>query len=311
MHWLNYHHLLYFWTAAKEKGMSAAARKLNVTQPTVSGQIRELESRCGGKLLVRRGNELHMTPLGERVFAYADEIFDIGQELMATLEQPEVTRPVAFVAGVVESLPKLVAYELLKPALAMDEAVFLRVSQGPLDRLLGDLSVHGVDLVLSDAPISPHFHVRAFNHPLGESPVGIFAEAEMAEALRDGFPRSLQGQPFLLPAPRTMLRRAIDYWFDQIDVKPAVVAEFDDSALLKAFAHEGLGAYAAPLVIEQDLAETYGSRLAGSCAGVSERYYAISVERRIQHPAVAAIARSAGKLLTGRRQAPRGKDRRR
>lgn len=277
--------------------MSAAARKLNVTQPTVSGQVRELEERCGGKLLVRKGNHLEMTALGERVFAYADEIFNIGRELMASLAQPDQARPVQLVAGVVDAVPKLVAYELLKPALALSEPIYLQVTQGPLDHLLGSLSVHTVDVVLSDTPISPHFHVRAFNHLLGESDVGIFAAPAAADGLREGFPRSLTDYPCLLPAKRTMLRRSMEYWFEEVGARPRFVAEFDDSALLKAFAHGGLGAFAAPLVIQKDLASAYGVSLVGRCDGVSERYYAISVERRIQHPAVAAIARSAGAML--------------
>lgn len=297
MHWLNYHHLLYFWTAATEKGMSAAARKLGVTQPTVSGQVRELEDRCGGKLLERRGNELHLTALGERVFAYADEIFHLGRELMSAVEQPDEDRPARFAVGVVEALPKLVAYELLMPALSLAEPVTIHVSQGPLDRLLGSLSIHSIDLVLSDTPISPHFHVRAFNHPLGESDVGIFATPVIAARLKDEFPSSLEDEPFLLPAPRTMLRRSLEYWFEQTNLRPRFVAEFDDSALLKAFAHGGLGMFAAPVAIRRDLADAYGFELVGSCEGVQERFYAISVERRIQHPAVAAISRSASAML--------------
>lgn len=297
MQWLNYHHLLYFWMAAKEGGMSAAARKLRVTQPTVSGQIRELEQQCGGKLLVRKGNEQHLTPLGQHVFSYADEIFNLGRELVASLEDRDVHKPVQIVVGVVDAIPKLVSYELLKPALTLPESVFLRVTQGPLERLLASLSVHRVDLVLSDAPIAPHLHVRAFNHALGEAKIGLFAVTELARTLRDDFPASLTDQPFLLPAKPTMLRRSLEWWFEQIGVAPRFVGEFDDSALLKAFAHGGLGVFAAPLIIEEDLASMYGFELVGECEGVTERYYAISVERRIAHPGVAAIAKAAGHLL--------------
>ncbi len=301
MKWLNYHHLLYFWTAARERGMSAAARTLHVTQPTVSGQVRELEQRLGGKLLVRTGNELQMTRLGERVFAYADEIFNLGRQLLESVEQPDRGESVPLAVGVVDAMPKLVAYELLEPALSLPEPIYLRVTEGPLDQLLGSLSTHKLDLVLSDAPISPHFHVRAFNHSLGESKVSIFAIPRLAEALREGFPGSLHGQPFLLPANGTMLRRSLEYWFEQVGVRPCFVAEFDDSALLKAFAHGGLGAFSAPTTIAKDLRQTYGVEPVGSCDGVTERYYAISVERRIKHPAVAAIARSAGAFLEGTR----------
>lgn len=294
---LNYHHLLYFWTAAKEGSMSAAARRLHVTQPTVSGQIRELEERCGGPLLLRRRTGLRLTPLGQQVFGYAEDIFALGQELVATLEGEDPTKPARLVVGVVDALPKLVAYELLRPALRLGEPVYLEVRQAPLSRLLGELSVHAIDVVISDAPIAPHYHVRAYNHPLGDSDVGVFLQGpEVAEVSKD-FPKSMDGRPFLLPGAHTMLRRSIEHWFDQAGVRPNYVAEFDDSGLLKAFAHEGLGAFAAPIAIESDLRSTYDAHCVGVCDGVSERYYAISVERRIQHHAVRAIAQSAGSLL--------------
>lgn len=303
--WLNYHHLLYFWTTAKEGSMTAAARKLRVTQPTVSGQIRELEERCGGPLLDRRGRETRLTSLGEVVFSYADEIFNIGKELVAHLERPEVDRPVRLVVGVVDAMPKLVAYELLRPALQLQESVYLEVVQGSFDRLLASLSVHSVDVVLSDAPISPHFHVRAYNHPLGESEMAIYASKALAETYEGEFPHALDGKPFLIPARQTMLRRSLEYWFDREGISPRLVAEFDDSALLKAFAADGLGAFAAPSLVAEDLRHAYGVVEVGRCEGVRERYYAISVERRIKHPAVDAIARSAGATL----DRPRGKQR--
>lgn len=303
MHWLNYNHLMYFWMTAREGSMSAAARQLHVTQPTVSGQVRELEDACGGKLLSRKGNRLELTALGHRVFGYADDIFGLGQELMASVHRPDREQPARLVVGVVDAMPKLVAHELLRPALGLPNPIYLEVRAGPLDRLLGNLSVHTVDLVLSDAPISPHFHVRAFNHPLGESPVEIFAAEPLASALRDGFPESLTDQPFLLPSRGTMLRRSLEHWFQANDIAPRFVAELDDSALLKAFAHDGLGAFAAPYFVDHDLAERYEVVSVGRASSLTERYYAISVERKIRHPAVAAITESASKVLTTRRKA--------
>ncbi len=303
-HWLNYHHLLYFWTAAKQGSISAAARHLRLTQPTVSGQIRELEARCGGDLLIRGRRGLWLTPLGQRVFSYAEDIFTLGEELAATLHSDDPTRPTKLVAGIVDALPKLVAYELLQPALSVPDPPYLEVRQASLARLLGDLSVHSVDVVISDAPIAPHYNVRAYDHPLGESAVGIFVPDADANALRKKFPASLQDRPFLLPAKNTMMRRSVEHWFGRHQVSPRFVAEFDDSALLKAFAHSGLGAFAAPMVAESDLRTAYQVEPIGVCDGVFERYYAISVERRIQHPSVLAIARSASALLGRGRRTP-------
>lgn len=297
MAWLNYHHLLYFWTTAREGTMSGAARKLRVTQPTVSGQIRELEERLGGPLFERRGNALELTALGQQVFGYADEIFTLGEELIASIDGQAGRKVRRFTVGVVDSLPKLVVLQLLRPVLALPEPVQLAVRQGNLDTLLGELSTHALDMVLADAPISPHLHVRAYNHVLGASPIGVFAVEALAQRLRDGFPASLHGAPMVLPITPGMLRRALDYWLEQRRLVPRVVAEVEDSALLKGFAREGDGAVIAPLAIEPQLRELYGLHRVGLCEGLDEHYYAISVERRIQHPAVAAVVAAAGSIM--------------
>ncbi len=294
MTWLNYHHLLYFWTAAREGTMSAAAKKLRVTLPTVSGQIRELEDRFGGPLFERRGSGLRLTTLGEHVLGYADGIFRLGEELTA-LVHGGATRKPRFSVGVVDALPKLVAMHVLRPALALADPVQLIVRQGSFDELLGELSTHALDMVLSDTPISPHLHVRAFNHPLGASPVGVFAATALAKRLRERFPASLDGAPMLLPLEPAAMRRALAHWLEQRKVVPQVVAEIEDSALLKAFAQVGEGAVVAPLLIASELREFYGLQLVGACDGLDEHYFAISVERRIHNPAVAAVVSAASK----------------
>lgn len=296
--WLNYHHLLYFWTTAREGSMSAAARKLQVTQPTVSGQIRELEERFGGPLFERLGNSLQLTALGQQAFGYADEIFTLGEDLMAVIDGQGDRKARRFRVGVVDALPKLVVRLLLRPVLSLPEPVLLSVRQGGFEALLGELSTHALDMVLADSPISPHLHVRAYNHVLGSSPVGLFAAAPLARRLRDGFPTSLQGAPMLVPTAPGMLRRALDYWLDQHGLAPRVVAELEDSALLKMFAQAGEGAVISSLVVEAELREIYGLERVGVCEGLDEHFYAISVERRIQHPAVAAVVSAAAHSLT-------------
>lgn len=297
MTWLNYHHLLYFWTTAREGSMSAAARKLQVTQPTVSGQIRELEERFGGPLFERRGNGLQLTALGQQVFGYADEIFTLGEDLVAAIDGRSSRQVRRFTVGVVDAMPKLVVRLLLRPVLALPEPVLLSVRQGSFERLLGELSTHALDMVLSDAPIPPHLHVRAFNHVLGSSPVGLFAAEPLARRLRDGFPSSLHGAPMVVPTAPGVLRRALDYWLEQHDLVPRVVAELEDSALVKMFAQAGEGAVISSLVVETELRELYGLARVGVCEGLDEHFYAISVERRIQHPAVAAVVSAAAKSL--------------
>ena len=296
MTWLNYHHLLYFWVTAREGTMSAAAKKLRVSLPTVSAQIRELETRFGGPLFDRRGG-LQLTALGQQVLGYADEIFALGEELAALVDGKTTRTAVRFAVGVVDVLPKLVTARLLRPALELPDPVQLSVRQGTFDELLGLLSTHAIDMVLADSPIAPHMHVRAYNHQLGVSPLGVFAIATLARELREGFPASLHGAPLILPTEPGMMRRALSYWLDQRQLVPRVVAEIEDSSLMKAFAQSGAGAVVAPLVIEDQLRALFGLERVGACDGLDEHYYAISVERRIQHPAVAAVVSAAGTLL--------------
>ena len=298
---LNYHHLLYFWTVLKEGGVSAASKKLRVAQPTVSGQLRALEQSLGGKLLERHGRRLVPTELGALVSRYAGEIFSIGSELSDALQGRPTARPQRLSVGVADNMPKLVAWRILEPALRGPRAVHLVCSEDKPERLLADLALHQHDLVLADAPANSLSPVRAYSHLLGESSVTIFAAAREAARLRARFPRSLDGARLHVPTESTALRRSLSHWFDAQGIRPAIAAEFQDSALLVEFGRTGDGAFPAPSMLEDELRKRYGVEPAGRLVDVHERFYAISVERRLRHPAVVAITEAArAELFSGR-----------
>lgn len=293
MEWLNYHHLLYFWTVVREGGISKAAEKLRLSQPTISAQIRQLEESLGERLFQRQGRTLVPTDTGRLVFRYADDIFSIGRELMETLRGRPAGRPLQLTVGVANAVPKLIVYRLLRPALQGPEAVQLMCREDSPDQLLAELATHALDVVISDAPAPEHVRVKAFNHLLGESDTAFFAPAALAARLRRRFPASLRDAPALLPARNTALRRGIDQWFAKEDLQPRVIAEFEDTALMKVFSQAVPAVFPAPAAIEQDICRFYGVRVVGRTSAVRERYYAISVERRLKHPAVVAITNTA------------------
>ncbi len=297
MEWLNYHHLLYFHTVVREGGLAPAAAALRLRHSTISAQIHALEDALGERLLQRSGRRLVMTELGRVVYRYADEIFALGRELLDTVRGRPTGKPLRFTVGVADAVPKLIVRELLRPAERLEAPVLLGCREGKPEHLLAQLSLHELDLVLTDAPLPPSVSVRAFSHLLGESPVTIFGAPELARRLRPGFPRSLDGAPFLMPGPESSLRRGLEQWLEQRGLRPRVEAEFDDSALLKAFGQDGLGLFAAPHVLEREVCRQYGVRVVGRLAEVSERFYAISLERRLKHPAVVAITAAAREEL--------------
>ncbi len=297
MDWLNYHHLLYFWTVAKEGGVSAAAEALHVAQPTVSAQIRALERSLGQKLFERHGRHLTLSTRGEAVFRYADEIFSLGRELLQTVKGDPQAAPRRFRVGVSDALPKITTYRLLEPALVMQPAFRLHVRIDKTERLLGELAIHALDLVVADAPMTPSLRVRAFNHLLGETSVSIFGAAELARTLRRGFPRSLHGSPMLLQTSNTAVRQSLDQWFDVHQIQPHIVGEVEDMAMLQTLGEHGLGLFAAPTVVRTEICRRYRVTCVGELEKVREKFFAISVERRITHPAVRVIADQAKRRL--------------
>lgn len=296
MNWLNYHHLLYFYSVAKEGSVTAAALKLHLSQPTLSGQVRQLEEALGEKLFERRGRNLVLSEAGHVVYRYADEIFSLGKELTEAVKGRHNQRSPRFVVGAADVLPKLVVYRLLEPAMKLDGGIRLTVREESMDRLLAALSAHELDLVLSDSPLPPTAGVKAWSHLLTESTVSFFAVPALAAKLRPGFPATLERQPMLMPGETAALRRPLERWLEQANLRPEISAEIEDSALLKSFGGAGAGVFAAPTVMEAEVCRQYQVEVVGRAEELKERYYAISVERRIRHPAVVAISAAAREL---------------
>ncbi|MFT5366147.1 MAG: LysR family transcriptional activator of nhaA [Candidatus Latescibacterota bacterium] len=293
MDWLNYHHLFYFWNVAREGSVVKACEKLHLAQPTISGQIRALEKAMNEKLFMRSGRNLVLTDMGRTVFRYADEIFTIGKELTDALNRQPSDRPFRLMVGITDVMPKLVAYRILERVYDLPEPVQIICQEGKADRLLADLSVHALDLVLTDAPINPTVRVKAYNHQLGECGVSFYAAPNLARSLKGTFPKCLHRAPFLLSTDNTLLRRSLDQWFETNGILPHVVGEFEDSALMKVFGQSGRGVFAAPDAIRLEIEKQYGVVHIGQAVGVTERFYAISVERRLKHPAIAAVVKRA------------------
>jgi LysR family transcriptional regulator, transcriptional activator of nhaA len=290
---LNYQHLLYFWTVIREGGMAQAAAKLSLAHQTISEQIHTLEDTLGERLLTKQGRRLVLTDAGRVVYDYAEEIFSLGRELVDTVKGRRSGQSLRLIVGVADALPKLIARRLLLPAQTLAEPVRLLCREDRPERLLAELAVHSLDVVLSDAPVSAQLSVKVFHHLLGECPVSLFIGPAHAAKYRRDFPRSLQGAPFLLPTDNTPLRRGLEQWFDAHDIHPNIVAEFEDSALLKAFGQDGDAIFPGPRVIFRDIERQYRVKKIGDVESVKERFYAITVQKRLKHPAVIAILQAA------------------
>lgn len=295
---LNHHHLYHFWTVVREGGVTRASEKLHVSQPTISGQLRELEEALGVKLLARSGRTVALTDIGRVAYRYADEILGLDRELLEAVKGRRPIRPGKLAVGVAMVVPKLVAYQMLEPALRLPEPIQLDCIQERPERLLAELAIYGLDVVLADAPATPAVRVRAYSHLLGECAVSVFGAERVAAAHRRGFPRSLDGAPFLLPSEDSALRLSLEEWFQKKKIRPRVVGTFEDSALLDAFGQAGAGLFAMPAAIESEVRRQYRVRVVGRLEPVRQRFYAITVERKLQNPAVIAIFERARALFS-------------
>lgn len=299
MEWLNYHHLLYFWTVAREGGLAPAGKALRLSQSAISGQIHQLEENLGHALFERRGRKLEMTETGRVVFRYAEQIFGLGHEMLNVVRERSVDRPLRLVVGISDVVPKLLVRQLLAPAFQQEQRLALVCHEDQFDRLLGSLANHVLDVVIADAPVPPDNDLKLFNHVLGESTVSLVAPASLASTLRRSFPASLNGAPVMLPLTGSTLRRNLDAWFEREGVVPEVVAEAEDSALLKAFAADGMGAMFVPTVIAKTVVRRYDVVEVAEIDAVQERFWAITAARRLVHPAVIAIRKAARAELFG------------
>jgi len=299
MRHLNYSHLHYFWAVAREGSIAKASQSLHLTPQTISGQLKLLDEAVGQPLFNRVGRRLVLSDMGRLVFKYADEIFSVGAELANVVRSNQMAGPTTLNVGVVNSMPKLIAERIIAPAMMADDPIRVRCHESSLEQLLLELAVHRLDIVLSDQPMPDGLGLKAYNHRLGESGMSFFAARAGASRLRAKFPQSLNDAPMLLPSQNSALRRRLDDWFESQELYPRITGEFDDSALLKAFGEAGAGIFAGPTAIEAEICRMYRMAVIGSTAEIRERYYAISPERRLSHPAIVMITDTARSSLFG------------
>jgi LysR family transcriptional activator of nhaA len=286
---LNFRHLYYFWVVAKEGSVTRAAERLDVAVQTISAQLALLEQAIGKALLAPQGRRLVLTEAGRMALGYADQIFLLGEQLQEVLSESDIGSTMRLTVGISDSLPKLIASGLLEAALILPQKVKLVCYEDDFESLLGDLSVHKLDVVLTDRPVPSGTTLRVFSHLLGESDVMLFGSPALAARYRDNFPASLKGAPILLPTRNNAIRGRIDHWFEMHDVRPDIVGEFDDNALLSTFGQSGIGLFPAPSALAKAVHNQFGAVPVGELTQVHEQFYAISNERKIKHPAVEAI----------------------
>ena len=290
---LNYKHLHYFRTVAKTGAINKAAEKLHLAPQTLSGQISTFEARLGVTLFRRSGRRLELTDAGRTALTYADEIFHVGAELEEALQKSTTTRVHPFRVGIADVVPKAIAYQLLAPALTLAEPVKLVCKEGRLERLAAELAIHRLDMVLADRPLPSTMDIKGYSHPLGECGIAFLASRAVAQTLEQDFPANLQAAPMLIPGEDSALRVPLLRWFERHGIQPTIVGEFDDSALMSAFGQAGSGIFPVPLTVSQEVIQQYDVIEVGQTLEIRERFFAISVERRLSHPAVVAVSDAA------------------
>ncbi len=300
--WLNYHHLRYFHAVAREGSVSRASEKLRTSQPSICAQVKQLEAALGETLYRRRGRSIALTEFGRTIYGYAEEIFALGSELLTTAKRAPTARTLRLHVGIVDSFPKLLSLDVLRPVFAQVPRVHVTCQEGKLDDLLGQLAAHRLDALLADEPPPSSTHVKTFSHPLGATGVNFCASPVLAKTLPGRFPRNLQGAPMLLPTQNTALRRNLEKWFRAAQIEPVVVGEFEDAALAKIVATDGIGVTVVPTVVMAEAIERYGFVSLGRTDECAIQLYLITAERRIEHPTVALLAREGGKALITRKR---------
>lgn len=290
---LNFKHLHYFLAVAKSGGVNRAAERLHLTPQTLSGQLGQFEQRLGTPLFHRTGRRMELTEAGKLALSYAEDIFQVSAELEARLRGGLEERVIPFRVGIADVVPKSIAHQLLSPVLALPEPIRLICREDRLERLLADLAIHRLDMVLADRPMPAGIDVKGYSHLLGECEVAFFATPNLAAHVTPGFPGSLDGAPMLIPGEDSALRGPLVRWLERQGLAPRVVAEFDDSALMKAFGQSGAGIFPAPAAMATEIETHYGVSLLGKTSEIRERFFAISAERKLTHPAVVAVREAA------------------
>ncbi len=281
----NYRHLYYFWVVAREGGLSRAAEKLDMAVQTVSAQVRELERALGCALLKPSGRALVLTDAGVAAMKQADQIFQMGEALPALVRNASGRPALRLAAGISDGMPKLVVHRLLQPAIR-EAGMRLRCMQGDFDSLLGELALHRLDIVIADRPAPPNPNIRLYSHAAGMSPIAWYGTPALLKAARKGFPASLSDVPVVLPTSHVAMRALLDQWFERQGIQPLIAGEFDDSALLKTFGSAGMGIFPAAEWVHDELIAHYAVRKLDTCEGVSQHFYAIGTEKKVQHPLV-------------------------
>ena len=295
---INFKHLRYFWAVAKEGGISRASDFLNVTPQTISGQLKLLETSLGVKLFRKSGRNLVLTEAGERALSYSEKVFQLESELETALLNPSDNVGSVLKIGIVDSIPKLIAYQMIEPVLNPKDSLRLVCREGDVVSLLADLAVNKLDVVLTDCPVPSSLRVDLYNHLLGECGMVFFGVKKLADRFRKGFPKSLTNAPILMQSKESPLHSDLRRWFQFHQIFPSIKAEIEDSALLKVFGEKGLGIFNAPAVIEHEVIRQYGVKTVGRAEDLRVRFYAVSAERELQHPGVTAITGHFRSLLS-------------
>jgi len=296
---LNFKHLKYFWTVAKTGSIARASEQLHLTPQSISGQLTEFEERLGVELFRRTGRNRELTEAGRRILSYAEEIFAISNELIDALHVQRSRKSLTFRVGIADSVSKSIAYHLVEPALRLSEPVRLICREGRLAALLAELAIHHLDMIIADRPMPANLNVRGYSHLLGESGITFFGTEHLAGQLRGKFPTCLNGAPLLLPGEDAAIRPQLIQWFETNGLRPEILGEFDDSALMKAFGQAGAGLFVAPTTLASHVCEQYKTVAIGRIDTVIERLYAITTERRLTHPAIVAISKAAREDIFG------------
>lgn len=293
MHQLNYHHLYYFFVIAREGSIVKAAKILNLTPQTVSGQLGSFEDYLGQLLFDRKGRRLLLNEAGKHVFSYAEDIFALGSELQSTLRNQDIEHQHVLSIGIVDVIPKTFVFDLTKSCLEIDEPIRMICREADMDTLLSELALNKLDLILSDRTLTPGTPIKAYSHPLGECGLSFYADKKSAVRLKKNFPQSLDKHPFLICGDNSMQKISLLAWFESFAIAPKIVAEFDDSALLKIFGKAGYGVFCTPTIIEHHVKKQYEVSVIGRTNDITERFYAISPERKFTHPGIVKVAEMA------------------